>query len=314
MNIRGTLHLYSGGRDELFFVFDDDVAQLLYDMGEFDIDDKESRHVWVSVGTDRFIRRRTLSFSRKQTEIKVSLCSLGSKDGLGTLTELYEWFVPQDGHRPVPLPVLGSLKKSRHDGSAVWELSIMEPVDLVVPPGLGRRARKRSKEWEAWRHRREIQERELSVIGRSAEKLAWELAQVDFPQPKFACLWRDSFLDSEKEALRKLGVIADIDVWDTDNDTSACIIEVKAQKTTSPHDSPKFYLSGAEWRSFQVCSSQGIPYQLWLVQYRTREDLEGDQLHLNLIVYDKLAEEWLDNEENYIVKPIAKTGTHYSII
>ena len=57
---------------ELFFVFDDDVAQVLYGMPEFDVSDVDTRRVWVSVGNDRFINRRTLSFSQKQSESKVS--------------------------------------------------------------------------------------------------------------------------------------------------------------------------------------------------------------------------------------------------
>ena len=40
MEISGTLHFYSGEDKELFFVFDDDVAQQLYKMGDFDVDDQ----------------------------------------------------------------------------------------------------------------------------------------------------------------------------------------------------------------------------------------------------------------------------------
>jgi hypothetical protein len=83
MEISGTLHLYSGEDRELFFTFDDDVAQNLYAASNFDIDDKDSRRVFISVGSDRFINRRTMSFSRKQSEIKVSLCHKTTKDNLG---------------------------------------------------------------------------------------------------------------------------------------------------------------------------------------------------------------------------------------
>ena len=83
MYISGTLHLYSGADRELFFVFDDDVAQELYASGDFPIADIQRRRAYISVGPDRFIHQRTLSFSRKQTEIKVSLCSRNTKDGLG---------------------------------------------------------------------------------------------------------------------------------------------------------------------------------------------------------------------------------------
>jgi hypothetical protein len=81
MDISGTLHLYSGEDKELFFVFDDEIAQQLYRMPKFDIEDSDSRRAYISVGTDRFIHRRTLSFSRKQTEIKVSLVTPEAASG-----------------------------------------------------------------------------------------------------------------------------------------------------------------------------------------------------------------------------------------
>ncbi len=31
-------------------------------------------------------------------------------------------------------------------------------------------------------------------------------------------MWRDGFLDSERIEIREMGVIADIDVWDVQND------------------------------------------------------------------------------------------------
>src|SRR4051812_46203962 len=95
MQINGTLHLYSGDRRELFFVFADSVAQQLYKNPALDIDDPPSRVVSVSIGNSRFISERTLSFSRKQSEIKVSLCSRNSKEGLKDLTGLYNWFASQ---------------------------------------------------------------------------------------------------------------------------------------------------------------------------------------------------------------------------
>lgn len=64
MNISGTLHLYSGEDKELFFVFDDELAQPLYRQRAFDVDRLETRRVYISVGSDRFIHRRALSFSR----------------------------------------------------------------------------------------------------------------------------------------------------------------------------------------------------------------------------------------------------------
>ena len=82
MDVSGTLHFYSGNRKELFFVFDDDVAQELYDLPDFDITDPATRRAHISIGAERFIHERTLSFSGKQTEIKVSLCAEASKNGL----------------------------------------------------------------------------------------------------------------------------------------------------------------------------------------------------------------------------------------
>jgi len=113
MNVSGSLHLYSGDDKELFFVFDDAVAQDMYRDSQFNIDDLETRRVYISVGSSRFIHQRTLSFSRKQTEIKVSLCSRNTKDGLGSLTALYDWFTRRGVH-PAPFGILGRLAKVRH--------------------------------------------------------------------------------------------------------------------------------------------------------------------------------------------------------
>lgn len=49
---------------ELFFVFDDDIAQQLYRRPEFKIKDVNTRRAFVSVGNDRFIHQRTLNFSK----------------------------------------------------------------------------------------------------------------------------------------------------------------------------------------------------------------------------------------------------------
>ena len=65
--------------------------------------------MFISVGNDRFIHRRTLSFSRKQSEIKVSLCKETTKDGLGSLTTLYDWFAPSGILRPDVVQVVGAL-------------------------------------------------------------------------------------------------------------------------------------------------------------------------------------------------------------
>ena len=81
MNVSGTLHLYSGEDKELFFVFDDDVAQQLYGNTRFKIGRMSRSHQLDLGGLQRVTHLRTLSFSKKQTEIKISLCSQGAKGG-----------------------------------------------------------------------------------------------------------------------------------------------------------------------------------------------------------------------------------------
>src|SRR5216684_5660933 len=171
MNVSGTLHLYSGEDRELFFVFDDDVAQQLTAAGDFDLDNSRSRQVYISVGSERFIHRRTLHFTRKQTEIKVSLCSRNTKDNLGALTALYDWFSPDTARHPEPVAVLGSLHRRRHRGEQVWELHLEEPVDLELVPPLGVLSRPKvpSRTRQNWLARREFHERDLKKAGKKAE-------------------------------------------------------------------------------------------------------------------------------------------------
>src|SRR5262245_59249246 len=184
MNVSGSLHLYSGDDKELFFVFDDVVAQDMYRDSQFDIDDLESRRVYISVGKVRFIHERTLSFSRKQTEIKVSLCSRNTKDGLGPLTALYDWF-GRRGTQPSPFGLLGRLSQVRHNGTFVWELTLSEPEDLVVPPGLPRRLKTKSRERRSFEHRRAILQRDLAAPGRLTERLALTIVSEDFAAPNY---------------------------------------------------------------------------------------------------------------------------------
>ena len=172
MNISGTLHLYSGDDKELFFTFDDDIAQELYSNPRFKIKDKKTRKVFISVGRERFIHERTMSFSKKQSEIKVSLCKLTTKDGLGGLTRLYDWFVPSGHTRSEVIEIVGTLGRQRHRGNLVWELALQEPVGLSAPPGLNRRRKSASKARRAFDRRRKIQERQLHYIGRLALKQA----------------------------------------------------------------------------------------------------------------------------------------------
>jgi hypothetical protein len=310
MNISGTLHFYSGEDRELFFVFDDDVAQQLYNETEFDIDNINTRRVYISVGVDRFIHRRTLSFSRKQTEIKVSLCSQATKNGLGALTALYDWFLAQGRPRPAPFAVLGTLRKEQLDEIIVWELRITEPVDLVTPPGFTRRRKAAPRERRSYIHRRRFVQRDLVEVGRPAEELAFNLACDDFPSPEFTCLWRREFLDSERIEIRKMGIVADIDVWNESRQTVEAFIEVKAQKVLRSGVDPAFYLSVGEWRSYHTAEEVGLPYYLWLFQYRHLQDFGKSHSQIELVVFDNLKAEWLD-PNGYLVTPGLNAGERF---
>ena len=286
-----------------FFVFDDVVAQDMYRDSRFDIDDLESRRVYISAGSSRLIHRRTLSFSRKQTEIKVSLCSRNTKDGLDSLTALYDWFTG----RPAPFGVLGRLAKVGHNGTSVWELTLTEPEGLITPPGLYRRQKKKSPERQSFEHRREIQQRDLTIPGRRAEELAAKILKKDFPAPNYVCLWRDKFLDSERIEIRKMGIIADVDVWDVRANAPERFIEVKAQKVVGARSKPIFHLSSAEWRSYLAAKAKRVTYEIWLFQYREVEDLKSAPQSVNLPIFDEVSKDWLD-PEGYLVAPPSVAG------
>jgi hypothetical protein len=312
MNVSGTLHLYSGEDRELFFVFDDDVAQQLYRMNDFDMEDKRTRLVFISVGGDHFIHVRTMSFSRKQTEIKVSLCSATTKDGLKSLTALYDWFAPSAQDHPEPFAVLGQLRRVERTTDVAWELAIAEPVDLVVPPGLRRRRKRASKARHSWQSRRKIEDRELAKIGRIAEALALKICQKQYPVPRYQCLWRDKFYDSEREEIRKLGIIADIDVWDAQASQPALVVEVKAQKISAPRPPLQFYLSNAEWRSYTCARSQRLKYEVWVFQYKDISDFVSTHNNIRRIVLSKILREWLDPDSFAVRAPIS-AGAAFSI-
>lgn len=297
MDISGSLHLYSGEDRELFFTFDDDVAQNLYSSPHFSIDDKETRRAFISIGKERFISRRTLSFSRKQSEIKVSLCKETTKDNLGTLTQLYDWFAPPGNTRPPVVSVVGELRRVRHDKSTVWELVLEEPLGLVSPPGLKRRRKAPSKSRKAYMHRREIHERELRLIGRLAELRALRVLEERFPQPRFSCLWRDGYLDSEKQDIREQGIICDIDVWNNDQGKADAFIEVKAQQVRfRKKTKPQFYLSSSEWRSFQNSNSRRMSYCIWLVQYESRQELQDMNGVIRIFECTRIDAKWISPE------------------
>lgn len=299
MNISGTLHLYSGPDGELFFVFDDEFAQPLYRSGEFRIDAIDTRRVFVSLGKHRFIKLGTLSFSRKQTEIKISLCTAGSKARHHALAVVYDWFVPRQG-RPEPLRVLATFKKVRHRGAHRWELRIQEPVDLEVPPGLERRKKTDSAVRRTWKKRREIELRDTQKISRPAEEIVLSVAKADFPEPACQCLWRDGYFDSEREEIRSLGIIADIDVWNNKAQSPELFIEVKAQKTTHRSDAPRFYLSRSEWKSIVRCKQAGLRYEVWLVQYESGDELFQNHTYRKILVFESIDETWLDPETFFV--------------
>jgi hypothetical protein len=310
MEISGTLHFYSGGDKELFFVFDVDVAQQLYRMEDFDVDDPNSRRAYVSIGRDRFIHQRTLSFSKKQTEIKISLCALRTKNDLGALTALYDWFSHRGAH-PSPFALLGTLRREQWDGDLVWELRVTEPVGLISPPGLGRRRKAGPRERRSFQNRRRIVQREMEA-GRPAEELALALAVTDFPGPDFVCLWRDDFLDSERIEIRTLGVLADIDVWNVARNAPELFIEVKAQKVMRRRAQASFYLSVGEWRSYERAMKAKIPYQLWLFQYRDLTHFAEARDQVELVVFSEIRDGWLD-PDGYLVTPENGYGERHRI-
>jgi hypothetical protein len=301
MDVSGTLHLYAGEDRELFFAFDDEIAQQLYEMADFNVDDKASRRVSISVGCDRFISQRTLSFSRKQREIKVSLCKATTKNGLASLTKLYDWFAPVGMERPKVAAVVGSLRRVRRSQSMVWELAIEEPVGLVAPPGLKRRLKVPSRTQRSYAHRRKIIEKELAAIGRLAEARALTTLTTQFRHPNFSCLWRDSYLDSEKEAVRRLGIICDIDIWDNVRDRPSGFIEVKAQQVRDNRAAPQFFLSSAEWKSFQYAIARKMDYRVWLVQYADRDHLANCSGPVRILECMEIKPEWMVPETSLVV-------------
>ena len=140
----------------------------------------------------------------------------------------FEFFANFPPAGPRRTMLVQGLASHRHDGKRVWELSLQEPVDLVSPPGLRRRLKKPSRSREAYIQRREVHERELRKYGQLAEKRAFTSLSKTFQSPKFSCLWRDGFLDSEKLDIRKQGIICDIDIWNNEEEQAEAFFEVKA--------------------------------------------------------------------------------------
>lgn len=154
--------------------------------------------------------------------------------------------------------------------------------------------------------RREIQERELRKIGRFAEKRALQVLKTRFPGPSHSCLWRNGYLDSEKEEIRKLGIICDIDIWNTETERPEAFYEVKAQLVSFKKGKPTFFLSSAEWRSLKASSENGIPYCIWLVQYETLDNLREGDGKIRILEFQTVEAEWV-SPEVLLVVPVAGT-------
>lgn len=148
--------------------------------------------------------------------------------------------------------------------------------------------------------------------GRLAEELALALAVMDFPGPDFACLWRDDFLDSERMEIRKLGVLADIDVWNVARNAPELFVEVKAQKVVRRRAQAPFYLSVGEWRSYKRALKAMIPYQVWLFQYRDLTHFTEARDQVELVVFSEIRDGWLD-PDGYLVTPESGYGERHRI-
>ena len=75
---------------------DDDVAQQLYKMNEFDIKDANTRRVAVSVGADRRIQVRTTKFqqeNRRNLKVSAAARDWNLRMVLKSLTALYDWYL-----------------------------------------------------------------------------------------------------------------------------------------------------------------------------------------------------------------------------
>jgi hypothetical protein len=152
----------------------------------------------------------------------------------------------------------------------------------------------------------------LVAAGRPAEKLALRLAWVDFPSPQYACLYRKDFIDSERIEIRKMGIVADIDVWDVTEKCAEAFIEVKAQKVRRVGVNPAFFISSGEWRSYHSAGRKGIPYQIWLFQYLDLSHFKSAPHRLGFSVFESLSADWLD-PDGYLVSPEPGSWTQYQI-
>src|SRR5439155_10105387 len=137
-------------------------------------------------------------------------------------------------------------------------------------------------------------------------------ASAAFPAPRYACLWRKEFLDSERIEIRRIGIIADIDVWNTARDAPKIIVEVKAQKVHRGDEDPAFYLSLAEWRSSQAAAKARIPYQVWLFRYRQLRHFRESPHQVALMVFERLDAAWIE-PGSYLATPSASSGKHFRL-
>ena len=129
----------------------------------------------------------------------------------------------------------------------------------------------------------------------------------DYAARNYECLWRKEFLDSARVEIRKMGIIADIDIWNLAANAPERFIEVKAQKVAGPKARPIFHLSSGEWRSYLKAKNKRISYEVWLFQYRDVEDFKRSPQKVTLTRFVELSKDWLD-PEGYLVLPPSVAG------
>ena len=106
-------------------------------------------------------------------------------------------------------------------------------------------------------------------------------------------MWRDGYFDSEKEDIRKLGIICDIDIWNDERNKAEAFYEIKAQHVTSRQSKPLFYLANSEWRSLRAAKENKIPFRIWLVQYECLAALEQENGEIRILEFDDVLPEWV---------------------
>ena len=57
-----------------------------------------------------------------------------------------------------------------------------------------------------------------------------------------------------------------------------------------------FYLSSAEWRSMKAAIEMGVPYRIWLVQYKSLEQLQDMTKKVRIVECEKIETDWISPE------------------